>query len=95
MALRWDQIDTMRNALVDRLESHHETLPRLLTKYETPATLVIAFLDRAHTLGRRWRATMEELRPEPPCELAKLDLRRLFKGYVKYLKLPGPPEGFG
>lgn len=52
---------------------------------------VMRFLDRAYALGRRWRVTMEKLRPEPACELAELDLRRLFKGYVKYLKLPGPP----
>lgn len=38
MALRWDQIDTIRAKLAARLESHCETLHRLLTKHETSAT---------------------------------------------------------
>jgi hypothetical protein len=50
-------------------------------------------LTRAARLGNRWRSEMLDIRLENPRQLAQLDLRRLFKGYVKYLKQPGVPSG--
>ncbi|WP_146778762.1 hypothetical protein [Actinomadura craniellae] len=46
-------------------------------------------LERAARLGARWRTEIRAIRSESPEELDRLDLRRLFKGHVRYLKGPG------
>jgi hypothetical protein len=51
--------------------------------------LVNAMLGQAAALNKKWRARMLDIRPETAAEQDKLDLRRLFKGHVAYLKQAG------
>jgi hypothetical protein len=44
---------------------------------------------RAKSLNTRWREEILSIRTDPPESLASLDLRRLFKGHIKYLKAQG------
>ena len=47
---------------------------------------------RCEALNIRWRREMLEIRSDSAEEQAVLDLRRLFKGYIKYEKAPGMPN---
>lgn len=49
-------------------------------------------LKRAYSLMLRWRSQVVLWRPEPISVLRELDLRRLFKGHVRYLKRPSVPR---
>jgi hypothetical protein len=50
-------------------------------------------MKRAYSLMLRWRSEVILWRPEPLSDLKKLDLRRLFKGHVSYLKRQSLPPG--
>ena len=50
-------------------------------------------MKRAYSLMLKWRSEVILWRPEPLSELKKLDLRRLFKGHVSYLKRQSLPPG--
>jgi predicted nucleotidyltransferase len=50
-------------------------------------------MKRAYSLMLRWRSEVILWRPEPLSDLQKLDLRRLFKGHVSYLKQQPLPPG--